>query len=165
MKTIVLLSALLAGTVHAQAIRTVAPGGEVVSAHADQHKFFYNEWHFAPARVDGNTIYLSGVVAGAWDGKPVDAAGYEEALRRAFRDIQKTLEAAGSDGGHIVEMTTYHVFNSPQVKIDKHAQIAAIRKVKDEFVKAPYPAWTGIGVADLFPQNGLVEIRITARKR
>lgn len=164
MKTAALfLSLAFALPATAQVIRTPAPGGEVVSTDANQHKFYYEEWHFAPARVEGNLVFLSGVVAGAREGKPLDGPAYEEALRRAFRNIFKTLEAAGSDGSHIVDMTTYHVFSSPMVTIDKQAQIAAIRKVKDEFVKAPYPAWTGIGVADLFPQHGLVEIKVTAR--
>jgi enamine deaminase RidA (YjgF/YER057c/UK114 family) len=36
--------------------------------------------------------------------------------------------------------------------------------VKDEFIAAPYPAWTGVGVAELFPDGGLVEIRVVARR-
>ena len=146
-------------------VRIPTPGGEVVSVDARQHAFYYDEWHFAPARVEGNLVFVSGVVAGARDSVPLDAAGYEAALRRAWGQVRATLEAAGSSTGDIVDLTTFHVFGSAAFRGGKAEHIAAFRRVKDEFVPAPYPTWTAIGVAELFPDRGLVEIRVVARRR
>ena len=38
-------------------------------------------------------------------------------------------------------------------------------KVKDEFVRTPYPAWTAVGVTELARPNGLIEVKVTARAR
>jgi enamine deaminase RidA (YjgF/YER057c/UK114 family) len=37
--------------------------------------------------------------------------------------------------------------------------IAAFSAVKDEFMKAPYPAWTAVGTTALIPDTGIVEIQ------
>jgi enamine deaminase RidA (YjgF/YER057c/UK114 family) len=37
-------------------------------------------------------------------------------------------------------------------------------KVKDEFVPAPYPAWTAIGVTELITEGTLLEIRVIAKR-
>jgi enamine deaminase RidA (YjgF/YER057c/UK114 family) len=144
-------------------IRT--PGGKVVSPSERLHEALYGGWHFAPARVEGNLVYVSGIVAGAREGDVLDTAGLEAAFRRAWKNMQDTLEAAGSGTDCVVDLTTFHVFDSPSYKGTKTDHIAAFRKVKDEFVPEPYPAWTGIGVAALFPHTGLVEIKIVARLR
>jgi enamine deaminase RidA (YjgF/YER057c/UK114 family) len=146
-------------------VRVPTPGGEVVSADARQHGFYYDEWHFAPARVEGNLVFVSGVVVGARDTTALDVAGFEAAARRAWTQIAANLRAAGSSTGDIVDMTTFHVFDSPAFGGTKREHIDAFRRVKDEFVRAPYPTWTGIGVDQLFPDRGLVEIRVIARKR
>ena len=36
-------------------------------------------------------------------------------------------------------------------------------KVKDRFIKDPFPAWTAIGTTELALPGALVEIRVTAR--
>ena len=51
-----------------------------------------------------------------------------------FGFIQLHLETAGLRFDDVVEMTTYHV------TLRKH--LNAFVKVKDEFVRMPYPAWT-----------------------
>lgn len=141
------------------------PGGRVVSASPQQHAVLYDEWHFAPARVEGSLVYVSGVVVASRDGQPLDVPGFEAAVRRAFTQIAALLEAAGSGSGEIVDLNTFHVFGSPSFKGTKLEHINAFRRVKDELVKPPYPAWTAIGVSELFPDGGLVEIQVIARLR
>jgi enamine deaminase RidA (YjgF/YER057c/UK114 family) len=34
--------------------------------------------------------------------------------------------------------------------------------VKDKYLAAPYTAWTAVGVNELFPDRGLVEIELIA---
>jgi hypothetical protein len=39
------------------------------------------------------------------------------------------------------------------------------RKVKDRYIREPFPAWTAIDIDRLVPDNGLVEIKLVARRR
>jgi enamine deaminase RidA (YjgF/YER057c/UK114 family) len=146
-------------------VRESAPGGEVVSLDRAMHEAQYMDWHYAPARIDGPWVVLSGVVAAAREGVVLDVTAFEAELRRAFSRIDQLLVAAGSDGAHVIEMTTYHVFDSAWQSFGKGEHIDAFRRIKDDFVRRPYPAWTAIGVADLIPPGGLVEIRVVARKQ
>lgn len=162
---VIAASVALAQAPEAKLIRVPTPGGAVVSPSEQAHKVLYGEWHFAPARVDGELVYVSGIVGGVRDGQAVDVAGLEAVFRRAWSTMKATLEAAGAGPDTIVDLTTYHVFGSPLFTGTKREHIDAFRRVKDEFVPAPYPAWTGIGVAALFPDGGLVEIKVVARLR
>lgn len=148
-------------------VEIATPHGKVVSPNPELHRVYYDEWHFAPVRVEGDMVYAAGVAAVAGE-RPdemgvLDLPKLENLFRRAWRDIQMHLEAAGSGTDCIVEMTSFHVFDSPHFKGSKWDHINAFRRVKDEFVSAPYPAWTGIGAASLFPDGGIVEIRVVAR--
>ncbi len=115
------------------------------------------------ARVEGKVVFVSGVVAGARDDKPLDGAGSETSPRRAFTSIDNTLTAAGASTRDIADMTTYHVLGAKAFAGSKRGHVEAVRRVQDEFVPAPYPAWNGTGVADLFADNALVVIRVIAR--
>lgn len=165
LSVLVLRSASAQTAAPAAPIVIPAPGGRVVSPDARTHQAGYQGWHLAPARVDGDLVFVSGIVAGAREGSPLDAAGLEAAFRRAWQSVQRTLEAAGAGTDTIVELTTFHLFQSLHFKGTKAEHLAAFTKVKDEFVPAPYPAWTAIGVADLVPPTGLVEIKVVARLR
>lgn len=109
---------------------------------------FYQEWKFAPALKVDNRIYVSGVIAAPRDGD------VKEGYRRAWRVIEQMLVKAGASLDDIVEMTTFHT--------DIANQMTEFREVKDEFIKAPYPSWTGIGTNGLVLPNGLVEIKVIA---
>lgn len=106
----------------------------------------YDNFHYAPIVKVGNTLYLSGVVAG--DEDP------EQQFESAFRNLDRVLQAAGSSLADVVEMTTFHV------NMREHVQ--TFMMVKDRFVKEPYPTWTAIGVETLFSPRSLVEIRVVA---
>jgi enamine deaminase RidA (YjgF/YER057c/UK114 family) len=77
-------------------------------------------------------------------------------FRDAFRFLEANLRAAELDLDQIVDLTTYHV------GLRRH--LPAFMKVKDEFIREPYPAWTAIGVAELITEGTLVEIRAIARR-
>lgn len=117
-----------------------------------EDKALLDSWGFSSAVVSGDLIFVSGVVAGLREGETDPEAGFT----RAFDRIGATLKAAGASWDDVVDMTSYHT--------DVAAQIAAFRRVKDRYVKAPFPAWTAIGVTRLIPSNGLVEIKVVARK-
>ena len=112
---------------------------------------FQEEWGFADAVVAGDTVYLSGVVAGPRPGETDLKLGYE----RAFQRIGKTLERAGASWDDVVDITSFHT--------DLTTQMPAIVEVKNRYVRSPPPAWTAIGVTRLIPDSGITEIKIVAR--
>lgn len=118
-----------------------------------EDKALLDSWGFSSAVISGDLIFVSGVVAGLREGETDPEAGFT----RAFDRIGKTLAASGASWDDVVEITSYHT--------DVAAQIISFRRVKDRYVKAPFPAWTAIGVSRLIPPNGLVEIKVVARKR
>ena len=107
---------------------------------------------YADAVIAGDTIYLSGVVAGLAKGETDLAAGYE----RAFAHIAATLARAGASWDDVVDITTFHT--------DIGAHIDGFVAVKNKYVKAPFPTWTAIGVSRLYAPTAVVEIKVVARK-
>ena len=112
---------------------------------------YEQEWGFADAVMTGDTLYLSGVVAGLRDGE----TDMEAAYARAFERIGETLRRAGASWDDVVDITSFHT--------DLTAQMPAIVAVKNRYVKAPFPAWTAIQVVRLIPPNGITEIKVTAK--
>ena len=125
--------------------RTVIPDGM---------EGFYERLHFAPAVRSGKWVHCSGQIGSGPDGKldPDPAAQ----ITQAFENVRTVLKEAGASLADVVEMTTFHV--------GMGEQIATFMKVKDGFVKEPYPAWTAVGVAEL-AFGAIVEIKVTARVR
>ena len=112
---------------------------------ADQQKV-YDNWHFAPAVRQDGFIFCSGVIGNG------DTA--EDEFRDAWQSIGRTLEEAGAGYSDIVDTTLYIV------DLAENAGIMA--KVKDEFIKVPYPASTWIGIAGLINPNACAEIKVIA---
>ena len=118
---------------------------------ASQHS--YDNFHFAAAVRDGDNLRLSGVI-GSNDKGRVDADPATQ-FRLAFASVGDVLEAAGAEFADVTDITSFHV------GLQEH--MAAFMAVKDEFVKAPYPAWTAIGCTELAVPKALVEIQVIAR--
>lgn len=130
------------------------PENVVMPARAASRRVF-TEWGFAEAVIDGDRIWLSGVVAGL--GQNETLADSEKAYDRAFRIIGDVLARSGSSFDGVVEMTTFHT--------DIAAQMDGFMKVKHRYIREPFPAWTAIDIDRLVPDRGLVEIKIVARRR
>lgn len=113
---------------------------------------FQNEFGFADAIITGDTIYLSGVVAGPVK-EPKDLT---PAFERAFVRIEAILKRAGADWDDVVDMTTYHT--------DLQSQVAQFSAVKNRYVKAPFPTWTAIGISSLYEPTAVTEIKVVAKK-
>lgn len=107
----------------------------------------YDNWHFAPAVRHGDLVFCSGVVGQG------DSA--EEEFRNAWEALGETLAAAGVGYADIIDSTLYVV--------DLQQNAAAMAKVKDEFIKAPYPASTWIGITELVIPGARAEIKVIAR--
>ena len=110
-----------------------------------------DKWGFSDAVIAGDTLYLSGVVAGTRPGEE----GFEPAYERVYAQIAATLKRAGASWDDVVDITSFHT--------DVEAQIEALAAVHKRHAKAPYPAWTAIGVSKLLG-GGITEIKITARR-
>ena len=107
----------------------------------------YESWHFAPAVRHDDLIFVSGVV-----GRGESA---EDEFRNAWQALGAILTEAGVGYQDIIDSTLY------VVELQKNAGIMA--KVKDEFVKEPYPASTWIGVTELVIPGARAEIKVVAR--
>ena len=112
---------------------------------------FMEQFGFSEAVIHGDTVYLSGVIAGP----PPEGMTREEAYDRTFQYIGSVLERAGSSWDDVIDLTTYHV--------DIDASLPALAEVKNRYVKAPFPAWTAIDIDRLYAPEGEVEIKVTAR--
>lgn len=107
---------------------------------------------YSEATVAGNTVYLSGVISYLLEGE----TDMEAAFVRTFDRLGRTLERLGLGWEHIVSLDTFHT--------DLDGQSETFIKVKHRYIKAPFPAWTGIGISKLARPNALVEIKLTAWK-
>ena len=107
----------------------------------------YDLGHYAPAARANGFIFLSGVI-----GRGETA---EDEFRNAWEAVGAVLAEAGAGYADIVDSTLYIV--------DLAANAAAMAKVKDEFIHAPYPPSTWIGVSSLIYPKARAEIKVTAR--
>ncbi|WP_299194132.1 RidA family protein [uncultured Erythrobacter sp.] len=112
---------------------------------------FFEQFGFSEAVIHGDTVYLSGVIAGP----PREGETMEDSFDRTFQYIGSVLERSGSSWDDVIDITTYHV--------DIEDSMLALATVKNRYVKAPFPAWTAIDIDRLFAPDGLVEIKVTAR--
>ena len=126
----------------------------VVMPERLEHRRVFTEWGFAEAVIDGDRVWLSGVVAGLRPGQTM--ADAENAYDNAFRMLGQVLERSGTSFDGVVEMTTFHT--------DLPAQMDGFMKVKHRYIREPFPAWTAIDVDRLVPDGGLVEIKLVARR-
>ena len=148
------MRSLLALLVAATAVPAYAGARQeatVLMPEDPQARQFLEEWGFSDAIVAGDTLYLSGVVVGLRPDETDLAAAYT----RAFDRIGDTLKRAGASWDDVVDITSFHT--------DLTTQMPAIVAVKNRYVKAPFPAWTAIGVSRLIPDRGLTEIKLVAK--
>jgi enamine deaminase RidA (YjgF/YER057c/UK114 family) len=129
------------------------PNNVVVPAQAENRKEL-EEWGYADAVIDGDRVWLSGVVAGLRPNETM--VDQEAAFDRAFKRLEDVLKRAGCSFDGVVEITTFHT--------DLPAQIEAFKKVKHRYIRGPFPAWTAIDIDRLVPDRGLVEIKLVARR-
>ena len=148
MRHLVALAALLLPTAAHAGARQQAT---VLLSEDPEERKFQQDWGYADAVVTGDTVYLSGVVAGLRSGETDLKLAYD----RAFARIGKVLERSGASWDDVVDITSFHT--------DLATQMPAIVAVKRKYMRDPPPAWTAIGVSRLIPDRGITEIKIVAR--
>jgi enamine deaminase RidA (YjgF/YER057c/UK114 family) len=119
----------------------------------DSGQFMYDNFHFSEATKSNGFLLCSGVIGSGAKGKlPEDI---KEEFRNAWASVGKLLEECGISYGDILEYTSYHV--------GLQAHMADFMSVRDEFLCAPWPAWTAVGITELALPGAHVEIRVTAK--
>ena len=123
----------------------------IVVAEDEGSRKNQQDWGYSSAIIAGDTIYLSGVVVGLRPGESDAAAAFD----RVYQLIGRTLERSGASWDDVVDMTSFHT--------NVEEQIGAMVAAQKKHVKAPFPAWTAIGVSKILG-GGIAEIKITARR-
>ena len=122
----------------------------VLMPEQQRQREFQESWGFADAVITGDTIYLSGIVA---DKRP-DEQNYQPAYERVYAKVAAILKRSGASWDDVVDLSSFHT--------DVEGQIKDLVAVHKRHVKAPYPAWTAIGVAKILG-GGVTEIKVVAK--
>jgi enamine deaminase RidA (YjgF/YER057c/UK114 family) len=100
----------------------------------------------------GSMLRLTGHTGDRADGSfAADAAAQ---IRQSFANVATTLAECGATWADVVEINSFHV------RFADHRE--AELTVAAEFLVAPYPAWSAVGVTELFEPEALYEIRCVA---
>lgn len=159
-----LLCALVATPVLAQETypkKIPSSGGEVIIPTARSQKS-YDEIKYAPARRVGDTLYISGVIAGRGKDEGTDPESFKKQVRRAFTQLDTILKASGATFDDVAMINSFHVWEGPDQPAPRWEQLNMIKAVKSEFIKGPNPAWTAVGTTGLLAPGGIVEIQLIA---
>jgi enamine deaminase RidA (YjgF/YER057c/UK114 family) len=113
---------------------------------------FYEATHIPAAVRDGDRLYMTGHTGEDPDGNFSADPGTQ--IRQTFHHISATLSKAGANWADVVELNSYHV--------GLQAQAEALIAIAGEFLGDPYPAWTAVGVTELFDEGAVVEISCVA---
>jgi enamine deaminase RidA (YjgF/YER057c/UK114 family) len=146
-RSIILAALLLPSTAHAGSRQQAT----VLLSEDPQERRFQEDWGYADAVVTGDTVFLSGVVAGVRPGETDLKLAYE----RAFAKMGAALKRSGASWDDVVDITSFHT--------DLTTQMPAIVAVKKKYIVGPPPAWTAIGVSRLIPNTGITEIKLVAK--
>jgi enamine deaminase RidA (YjgF/YER057c/UK114 family) len=84
----------------------------------------------------------------------MNSADPETQIRQTFRHLGATLSKGGAAWADVVELNSYHV--------GLRAQAELLIAVAGEFLSDPFPAWTAVGVTELFDEGAVVEISCIA---
>lgn len=158
-----LLSLLSAGpqAQEAAGLQVKGPHGAAIYINED-HKAGNDQYGYAGAFRAGDFVFVSGVVAGSWEGETLTDEELRDSIRAALSFAGQTLQASGASYDDVVEIVSFHVWDTSYYGGDKASQLDAIVDVKREFMQEPDPAWTAVGTTALVPDQGIVEIKLTA---
>lgn len=104
---------------------------------------------------DDDTLHVTGHT-----GEDEDLAFSPDAahqIRRTFLNLDATLREAGFAWADVVELRSFHV--------GIRGQAEALLTIAGEFLPSPFPAWTAVGVAELWDEGSVIEVACTAVRR
>lgn len=115
----------------------------------------FDLFQYSPAVSANGMVFIAGQVGLHPDGS-IPASAKEQA-GLAFERIAAILRHLDLDFSDVVELVSYHVGIS--------AQLSDFRAVKEHYIRADFPAWTILGVAELARPELLIEIKVVAAQR
>jgi reactive intermediate/imine deaminase len=101
----------------------------------------------------GSTVYLSGQI-GLDPASMQLADGIEAQIHRVFRNLQAVATASGASLDDAVKLTVF---------LTDLAHFGKLNEIMPQYLKAPYPARSAVGVSQL-PRGALVEIEAILAK-
>lgn len=122
----------------------------VVMPENERQRQFQQDYGYADAVVSNGVVYMSGLPVYLAPGE----TDMEKAFTRAFDAMGKILVRAGVTWDDVVQVNSVHT--------DVNAQIDAMVKVKNRYMKGKVPAWTAVGTNGLLQPGGLAEITLVA---
>ena len=146
---------MIATTFLALAAAAQAPQGArqqalVIMPENERQRQFQQDYGYADAVLSNGIVYMSGVPAYLAPGE----TDLEKAFTRVFEAMGKTLVRAGVTWDDVVQVNSVHT--------DVNAQIEAMVKVKNRYMKGKVPAWTAVGTNGLLQPGGIAEITLVA---
>lgn len=118
-----------------------------------QPEGIYQPASYHHAAVVGETIYVAGQVARDAQGALVGPHDAAAQARQVYANLAQVLQAAGSDFGHVVKITTYLV---------DAADGPAVAAVRQTFFGNHRPPHTGLIVAALGEPAVRLEVEVVA---
>lgn len=119
---------------------------------------FLAQRHYHQAVRIGDRVEISG--QGGWDDDLNFPDSLEQEIIAAFRNVERTLAAAGASWRDVVHVNSYHVLNAPDETFDAHNDVM-IDQLRTRMPDRA-PIWTETGVAALAAPRMRIEIRVTA---
>jgi enamine deaminase RidA (YjgF/YER057c/UK114 family) len=113
---------------------------------------FYAATNIPAAVRVGAMLRLTGHTGDRPDGSFAPDA--EEQIRQSFANVANTLAECGASWADVVEINSFHV--------DFAGHREAELTVAAEFLDAPYPAWSAVGISELYEPEARYEIRCVA---
>jgi 2-iminobutanoate/2-iminopropanoate deaminase len=98
-------------------------------------------WHFSQAVRAGDVIVTAGQAGFDDDGNLVSSE-FEGQFRQAFRNLERVLGTQGATLDGVMRLNTY---------LSDPGQYEAFKRIRAEFLTAPYPASTAVVVGFVFP--------------
>ncbi len=99
-------------------------------------------------------VYVSGQAGYGDDGKIIGAEGdFAAQADQAFRNLQRALQAGGSDLSHVIKVT---IFLTSMSHFDK------IVELRRKWFTVPYPADTIVEISALYTPEAMIEIEAIA---
>ena len=145
-----ILASLAALAAAAQPAAGARQQANVVMPEDARQRQFQQDYGYADAVVSNGIVYLSGLPVFHAPGE----TDLDKAFTRAFETLGKTLVRAGVTWDDVVEVRSVHT--------DVNAQIDAMVKVKNRYMKGKPPAWTAVGTNGLLQPGGIAEITLVA---
>ena len=113
-------------------------------------------YQYAPAVRIGDQILISGVVGADPEGRlPAD---FRSQAENVFTTLEAILKEAGATLDDVASLNSYHVG-------DLDGQLRELVDIKATRIRAPHPAWTGVGVTQLGVPGALLEVSAVAVAR